>query len=334
MKKYFITGGLGFIGYHLTKRLLNEGNEVVIYDAQKHYIPFDKSNWSFYQNYRIANLKRQGLTIIRGDCTDRGWLNESLETHKPDVIIHLAALSIAGISNDYPAEAKLNIFDGTVILLDLLRTVSFSFDRFIYTSSSMVYGNFMRDQNNQIIPAVEEQKCNPIDLYGAMKLSGEHIVKVYNHRFNVPFSIIRPSAVYGPTDCNRRVTEVYLMNALLGKELLLDNGGQHELDFTYVDDIVNGFMLAATSEKALGETFNITRGEGRKISDLAEVIKGLIPETKIALSDHKPYRPNRGALDISKARTLLGYEPAYSLDEGMRKYLGFIRETGVPGLNG
>jgi len=333
MKKYFITGGLGFIGFHITKRLLSKGHKVAIYDAQKHYIRFDKSSWSFYQANRISNIKHPNLTIIRGDCTDRGWLKESLEDQKPDIIIHLAALPIAGISNDYPEEAKLNIFDSTVILLDVLRSVNFSFDRIVYASSSMVYGNFLRNDNNSIIPAKESQMCNPICIYGAMKLSSEYVVKVYNHRFGIPFTIIRPSAVYGPTDCNCRVTEIFIMNALTGKELKMDNGGQHQLDFTFVEDTVQGFILAAESASALGETFNITRGEGRAIHELATVIKSYVPETKIGTSDSSPYRPNRGSLDVSKAKKILGYKPKYNLELGIKMYLDFIKKTGIPKIN-
>ena len=327
MKTYFITGGEGFIGYHLCKKLLeDEDNKVVTYDAQKHYIPFDQSSWPFYQGYRIKTLGPERITRIRGDCTDTGWLKECLEEHKPQVIIHLAAMSIASVSNDYPTEAKVNIFDSTVTLLDVLKTVSFKFDRIIYTSSSMVYGNFLRDQKTQeIIPAKENQICNPIDIYGAMKYSGEKVVKVYNKRFGIPYSIIRPSAVYGPTDCNRRVTEIFLTNALKGKDLVLDNGGLHQLDFTYVEDIVDGFILVSKSEKALGETFNITRGEGRKIKELAEIVSNLVPDTKVINSSIVPYRPNRGALDISHAGELLNYKPKFNLEDGMQKYYSFIK---------
>jgi UDP-glucose 4-epimerase len=329
MKTYFITGGLGFIGYHICKELIkDENNKIIIYDAQKHYIPIDKSEWTFYLSYRIRSLydqNRNRLTIIRGDCTDRGLLSESLEKYRPDIIIHLAALPIAGVSNDFPTEAKVNIFDSTVTLLDVLRGVSFKFEKIIYTSSSMVYGNFIRDENGMIIPAKEDQICNPIDLYGAMKLSGEYVVKVYHYRFGIPYVIVRPSAVYGPTDANKRVTELFLVNALQGEKLILDNGGRHQLDFTYVDDLVSGFLLSANSQQAIGETFNITRGEGRQLKELAEIISGLVPNVVIEETDIKPYRPNRGALDITKARKILGYDPKFSLEEGMKKYLDFIQ---------
>lgn len=328
MKTYLLTGGLGFIGYHLTKKILNEEPEskIIIYDAQKHYIPFNKSDWFFYQEYRLKGLNNNRIDIKRGDCNDRGLLKEIIDSEKPNVIIHLAALSIAGISNTYPTEAKLNILDSTAVLLDVLRTINYDIDRIVYISSSMVYGNFNKDYNGNIIPASEEQKCSPIGIYGAMKLSGEHLVKVYNHRFGIPFTIIRPSAVYGPTDCNRRVTEIFLKNGFNGIDLQVDNGGQHQLDFTFVEDTVDGIYLAANSKSALGEIFNITRGEGRKISELADIIIRKFPHIKITGSDLKPYRPNRGALSIKKANELLSYNPKNSLEEGIDKYYKFVKK--------
>lgn len=326
MKTYFLTGGLGLIGYHLAKQLLSTKNNVIIYDAQKHYIPFDKSTWSYYSVYRVNDLNKVSaenavnLKIIRGDCIDRELLKSSLNKHKPDIIIHLAALSIAGISAENPTEARINIFDNTMVVLDVLKEITFPYERFVYVSSSMVYGNFLRDNAGAIIPAKEEQQCNPIDIYGAMKLSCEHLVKAYHYKFGIPYTIIRPSAVYGHTDCNQRVTEIFLSNALHGKELLLDNKGTHQLDFTYIDDLVEGFILALNSKLSINDTFNLSGGKGWSINQLADVICKLIPGTTIRRIEAVPYRPNRGALNISKANTCFGYSPKYDLEKGMKIY--------------
>lgn len=330
MKTYFITGGEGFIGYHICKLLSERDEEVkiVTYDAQKHYVPLRKSHWPRYIDYRQNSLDGKNVERIRGDTTDRGLLKSTLEEQEPDVIIHLAALPIANISNKYPEEARRNILDGTITLLDVLREVNFEYDRMVYTSSSMVYGDFPTDDNGDIIPAREEDDGEPVGIYGSMKLSGENVTRAYGHRFDIPFTIIRPSAVYGPTDSNRRVTEIFLRNALEGKRLRLDNGGHHKLDFTYVKDTARGFLSAADNEAAEGETFNITRGEGRSIRELAETIADHIDGTEMYTEEKTVYRPNRGALDISKARDVLGYEPQYSLEKGIREYLDFVRTEG------
>jgi len=325
MKTYFITGGEGFIGFHICQHLLDrdEDVEIVTYDAQKHYVPLDDSFWPTYQQYRMKTLGDR-VTRIRGDTTDRGLLKEKLAEHEPDVILHLAALPIANVSNKYPAEARTNILDGTITLMDVLRETDFEFDRVVYTSSSMVYGDFETEDDGTIIPASETTDCAPVGLYGGMKLSGEHITRSYARRFDLPYTIIRPSAVYGPTDCNRRVTEIFLTNALEGKRLRLDNGGYHKLDFTYVKDLAEGFVLAAEHDNGLDETFNMTRGEGRSIRELANVVADLVPGTEMYEEEKTVYRPNRGALDVSKARELLGYEPSFSLEEGFEEYHDFV----------
>jgi UDP-glucose 4-epimerase len=327
---YFITGGEGFIGYHLSKKLSEDrDNEIVTYDAQKHYVPLDKSNWPTYLQYRINSLNADNITRVRGDTTDRGFLKETLQSYEPDIVIHLAALPIANVSNKYPEEARQNILDGTITLLDVLREVEFDLDRVVYTSSSMVYGDFPMDDDGNVIPAREDDNCDPRGLYGSMKLSGEHITRSYTHRFDIPHTIIRPSAVYGPTDCNRRVSEIFLTNALNDERLRLDNGGYHKLDFTYVEDLVDGFIRASTHENAINETFNMTRGEGRSIRELAEVIQGLVPGTETYEHEKTVHRPNRGALNISKAEELLDYSPEYSLEKGMAKYHDFVTAEGT-----
>jgi len=333
MKTYFLTGGLGFIGYHLAKRLLKDKNNVIIFDIQKHYLPLNISSWPYYSEYRVDDLKHTGeengmqLTIIRGDCLDAKWLRESLEKARPEVIVHLAALSIAGICSDNPSEARLNIVDNTMVILDVLKDVSFPFERFVYLSSSMVYGNFRRDYDGQIIPAAEDQPCNPIDVYGTLKLSSELLIKVYNYRFAIPYTIIRPSAVYGLTDCNRRVTEIFLTNALMGKELLLDNKGTHQLDFTYIDDLIEGLTLALNNKSTLNDTFNISGGKGWSINQLADIVCELVPDTKIRRVDAVPFRPNRGAQDISKANRVFGYTPHFGLRDGLKAYLGALKSV-------
>ena len=331
MTTYLITGGEGFVGYHLCNELLkDENNKIIIYDALKHFIPLSQSNWCFYQNYRVKTLKNSPRLIrIRGEMISRGFLREVLEEHKPEIIINLAALPIANISNTHSEEAINDVFRSTITLLDVIKNLSYKIDRLVHISSSMVYGDFKKDEGGRILPACEDQQCSPKGIYGAMKLSAEIMVKTYNLRFKIPFTIIRPSAVYGPTDCNKRVTEIFVMNTLLGKELILDNGGLHQLDFTYVKDLVQGIILASKSPNALGETFNITRGEGRTIRDLAELLIRLNPDSGATtiIKEVDVYRPNRGALDVSKAKKLLGYNPRYSLEEGMKEYVEFVKKT-------
>ena len=159
-----------------------------------------------------------------------------------------------------------------------------------------------------------------------MKLGCEYLIKAYSKQYGINYTIVRPSAVYGPTDCNGRVVELFVTNALQGKPIVLENAGLHKLDFTFVEDIARGFSLS-TKKMASNKTFNITYGEGRSIGDLARVIGDYIPSTKTIIKKVDTYRPNRGTLDISLARKYLGYNPHFSLEKGIRCYIDFIQSV-------
>ena len=175
-----------------------------------------------------------------------GALPITEQFHRPQRIIHLAALPIADLSHTHSDEAIRSILHGTVNVLETLRDADFV-ERFIYTSSSMVYGDF------QFYSANEEHPKNPKDIYGGTKLAGEILTQSFSRRFGIEYTIIRPSAVYGPTDVNRRVSGIFIENARRGEELVLHGGGGAKLDFTYVKDTAHGFVLATLAEEARNE---------------------------------------------------------------------------------
>ncbi len=323
MSKVLITGGAGFIGYFITKELLVRGDEVIIYDAFVNYASPLRSHYSQYLNIRLADIQNN-VRLIRGDVRHRGCLVRALKGTKPEIVIHLAAIPIATVSNQFSEGAIEINLNGTTTVIEAIR-VADSVKRFIYASSSFVYGNF------KYTPADEKHSTSPIDIYGGTKLSGEILTKAFSKRSGIEYVIVRPSAVYGPTDANRRVTQIFLENALQGAPLTLHNGGLSKLDFTYVTDTAHGFVLAAYASEAKDKTFNITRGEGRSLKELVEILQSLIPDVKTIEDKPNEVRPVRGALDISKAKTLLGYEPKYSLEEGMKLYLDFVKKIGIFG---
>ncbi len=317
-KRILITGGCGFIGSYLCKDLLSQGHEIIVYDAFIQYIsPFD----SMYQknlDIRFYGI-RDKVQFVRGDTRDKGDTSRIINQYKPEIIIHLANLPIADLSYNHPEEAIGSILNGTINLLDAIRDQSY-IQRFLYVSSSMVYGDFVE------IPAREEIQKRPKDIYGGTKLAAETLLETYGRRYGIKYTIVRPSAVYGPGDVNRRVVQVFIENALSGKTIELHGGGSNMLDFTYVEDTARGIMLAALSDKAVNETFNITRGEGRSLVDLVEVMKKHIPDLKINYKEMPFYRPRRGALSIEKAKNLLSYQPRFSLEDGIEKYISSMRK--------
>lgn len=313
MKKVFLIGGAGFIGSRLSKFLVDAGYEVVIYDAFVSFInPFisdyqDMLRWRFRDH-------RDKVVMERGDIRYQRHLSRSLEKHQPHIVVHLAATASAKESSLYPEEAAAINSDGLVNALESLRVLEHP-ERFVFTSSSFIYGNF------QYAPADENHPQNPFDIYGASKLSGELLTKTYCAELNIPYTIIRPTAVYGFGDINQRVSQIIIENSFHKKPVILHGGGVSKIDFTYVDDTAQGFFLALTKQEGENETFNIARGEGRAIREYAEIVKQYFPDAELKYEEADMARPERGALDIAKARAKLGFAPKYSLEDGIKKYI-------------
>lgn len=318
-KNVLITGGAGFIGSHICRKLLERGCKPIIYDAFIQYVSPFESCYQKYLDYRFNGI-RENVVFERGDTRDKNDLRRVILKYRPSVIFHLAALPIADLSFTHSEETINSIINGTVNVLDVVREVDFV-DRFVYTSSSMVYGDFIE------IPASEDHPKAPKDIYGGTKLCGEVITEAYSRRYGVKCTIVRPSAVYGPTDVNRRVSQIFIENAFKRKKICLHGGGENILDFTYIEDVAEGFVLAALSPKGEGQVFNMTRGEGRSLKDYADILKGYFPDLEVEIKPMQVYRPKRGSMLIKKARDLLGYNPKISLEEGIEKYVGFIREV-------
>lgn len=320
MTKVFLIGGAGFIGSNIARNLIKKGDEVIVYDGFLNFLDPLKGNYQKYLDYRLKDIK-EDITLIRGDIRHKSHLRRALYEHRPSKVVCLAALPIATVANKFSEEATDINFNGTMNVLEAMRGWDF-IDHFIYTSSSMIYGNFQYD------PADEEHPCNPICVYGGTKLAGEILTKVFSKQYGMDYTIIRPSAVYGPGDVNYRVSQIFVENALQRKPLTLHNEGRSRLDFTYVKDIANGFVLALKNDGARNETFNMTRGKSRSLKEFVDVLKNLISGLEIreepVPEDEK--RPERGALSIEKAKNLLGYNPEYDLEDGLKEYVDFVKE--------
>jgi nucleoside-diphosphate-sugar epimerase len=324
-----VIGSSGFIGGYVCERLVSEGWEVVGVDNVNLYKP---QQWKlFMRHFEIRQEKQlKGLSAFyRMDAAQGGEVAKVIQKHKPNVVINLGGTSVADVCKVNIDEAVSSIYLLNCNILQALKEHD-ALDRYVYASSSMTYGDFPPEAPS------EDAAKRPKDPYGAIKLGGEYLIESFNRQFDVPYVIVRPSAVYGPLDSNMRVTGIFMMNAHLGKPLRVNDRGE-QLDFTYVEDTADGFVRAATRKEALNETFNITRGESRTIEQLAREVQKHFPATEIqygATAEHMQglVRPNRGALNIAKARRLLGFEPKYSLDAGIAKYAAAWQQIfGPPG---
>ncbi|NJD22536.1 MAG: NAD(P)-dependent oxidoreductase [Melioribacter sp.] len=311
--KILITGGLGFIGHHLAIALSKLNADALIYDNFDHKIT--NPVYQKFVDERIDMVKGTGYEIKRGDTKDFNDIKKIIEYYEPSRIVHLAAIPSAVLCNDNPSEGFDNNLTATKNILEILRSIEKKPEQFLFFSSSMVYGNFVEDT------VTEESATNPIGIYGAAKLSSELLIKAYNHVFGIPYTIVRPSALYGPRCINRRITQIFIENALQGKPLYVEGDGSERLDFTNVIDVVNGIILMLSKTEAINQTFNLTYGSGRTINELAQIVQKYFPNVKIEYKPLDRLKPKRGTLDITRANKLLGYKSSISLESGGAEYI-------------
>lgn len=315
-----ITGGAGFIGSYICKSLIKQGYTPLVVDMFAQYAnPMSQKNSkTWYARFKEI---RDQIIVKRANCANYAVMYDLIEQYKPSHIIHLAALPLAKVEDSSPEEFKEGTVDATATLVHAVHRLQQKgtpfLKKFVYISSSMVYGHFLED------PVKETHPTNPINVYGTMKLAGELTTKGLCNTYAIPFVIIRPSAVYGPTDINRRVSQIFVENAMHGKTLTIKGGKDERLDFSYVKDVAQGMVLATLSECS-GEVFNITGGNARSLLDFAQIVKQHFPDIQLNIVEREKDRPKRGGLDIGKARNLLNYHPEYYLERGIKEYLDFL----------
>ena len=325
-KKVCIVGGAGFIGHNIAKKLSSHDYEVLIIDslAVNNYNSLSSDNIpnpnlsKFILDKRMEMIKEdKKINILYHDARDYHLLSRSISDFQPNVLIQLAAVSHANRSNKDP----FSTFDNSLRTLENALDVCKNFiDHFIYFSSSMVYGNFNSKNVN------EDSVCEPIGIYGALKLAGEIIVKSYGNVFDLPYTIVRPSALYGERCVSRRVGQIFIENALTEKPIIIKGDGSEELDFTYIEDLVNGVKLIIENEKSKFQTFNLTYGNSNSVKNLLNVLMNHFSNLKIEYSEKEPFTPSRGTLDISKARKLLAYNPQNPIEIGYPKYIDWYSD--------
>ena len=314
MKKILVTGGKGFIGSKIVEEL-SQDNKIIVVDNRDTYGLMTIQELKQLMDWRMRNWNHKNVTVIDGDVLDRLVCLKAF-SHNPDAVIHLATYPRAKIVDQDPINGIPKVINTTTNLL--WHSSKFGVNKFVYISSSMVYGDF-KDGTR------EDAKTKPMNIYGEAKLAGERLVKLFAKRDNLNYVIVRPSGVYGPGDLPDRVVSKFFQKALNNETITLHNG-DNKVDFTYRQDAAYGIIKAATSDVS-NTSFNITAGNSTSLRTLAETIID-ITGSKSELKDigmQKLY-PMRGTLDISRAKDLIGYEPRYELKEGLKKYYDWIRQ--------
>ena len=314
MPKILLTGFGGFIGSHLTEKLLHEGYQVIgIDDFNDYYDPKIKEK-------NIIEFKaNKNFFFNQGDIIDKIFVNEIFSDHKPEMVIHLAARAGVRPSLELPAlYEEVNVL-GTLNLLEAARNHSCT--KFVFGSSSSIYGECKN------IPFKEtELDLKPISPYGVSKLTGEKYCYAYHYLYKLPIVCLRFFTVYGPRQ--RPDLAIYKFTKLIneGKPIPVFGDGSYKRDFTYITEIIDGIIGAINYNKTGFEIFNLGESRTTSVIDLVKLLENAI--NKKAIIDWQPEQPGDVPLtyaDVSKAEKLLGYKPITAPEEGIKKFVAWYR---------
>jgi len=313
-KRIFITGGAGFIGSTLIGRLIEE-NEITVYDDFRR----DALSSKPFANH--AHLR-----IVKGDVLDCDSIRNAITG--AEIVVHCAA--IAGIDTvvKRPTETMRVNMLGTANVLEAAKGLP-NLERLVDFSTSEVFGSsaFRADENHQThIGAVGEARWT----YAVSKLAGEHLAKAYHEEFGMPTVTLRPFNVYGPGQVGEGALRTFVLRALGNEEIQIHGDGNQIRAWCFIDDFVDGLMLAMVHPNAIGEAFNI--GNARAVI----TIYGLAQTVVRVLNSQSPIRFTRKDYadvelrvpSVQKARERIGFEAKVDLEEGIQRTAEFYQQVG------
>lgn len=302
------------IGHQLSRQLGKLGHKVIIVDTKETYGIIPQKELDYLMKERTKLIPSDAV-VLNTDISD-DHLMELFRLYRPQIVIHLASYPRQKVVNANPQLGAKVMMQGMLNILEA--AVEYNVDKVVYTSSSMIYGDWKGTIK-------EEHPKNPIGQYAIMKLCGEFLLKDYYRKYGLNYTIYRPSAVYGPLDVEDRVISKFLLQAIRGKELKV-NGEKETLDFTYVDDLIDGLVAGVLSDKTNNQIYNITKSHSKTLLKAAELAVKLAGNGTIKFCEKDEDYPSRGALDITKARNDFGFNPKVDIDEGFEIYYKWLKE--------
>lgn len=314
-KKYLVTGGAGFIGFHLSKRLLEAGATVIGFDNLNDYYDVN------LKYRRLDILKQQDhYTFVKGDLANKAEVNALFEEYSPDIVVNLGAQAGVRYSIDNPQAYIDSNIVGFFNILEACR--HFGTEHLVYASSSSVYGN-----QEKTPFSTDDNVDHPISLYAATKKSNELMAYTYSHLYSIPATGLRFFTVYGTYG---RPDMAYFKFANLihdGKSIKIYNNGDMLRDFTYVDDIVEGISRILCNPPKVNEygdrhkVYNIGNNKPEKLMDFIETLEKALGRTA-----EKEYLPMQAGdvyqtyADVSELEKDFGFRPTTSIAEGLGKF--------------
>jgi len=300
--RFLITGGAGFIGSHIVKRLVGEGAVVRVVD-----------NLSTGQVARLENL-RCSIEYVEADLADNLVSDEVVKD--VDYVLHQAAIPSVQRSVCDPIGTNRANVTATLNLLESCRKAKVR--RFVYAASSSAYGD------TEVLPKSEEMPPNPLSPYALQKLAGEHYCKLYYSLYGLETVCLRYFNVFGPgQDPHSEYSAVipkFISKLLINELITVYGDGEQSRDFTYVENVVDANLLALQATKACGKVLNVGCGERITLNTLIQLLEEIVGvKAKVSYSASKPGDVRHSLADINLARRLLEYEPKVMVKEGLRR---------------
>jgi UDP-glucose 4-epimerase len=306
---YLVTGGAGFIGSHIVRKLVAMGEPVRVLD-----------NFSAGKMENLQEVEDK-IELIRGDLLDEAAVEKAMRGVQ--VVLHQGALRSVPFSVENPALVNRVNVEGTINIL--LAAKKAKVRRVVSASSSSVYGN------TKIFPNSEQLTPSPISPYAVSKLAGEHYCRVFTELYGLETISLRYFNVFGPRqDPNSQYAAViprFIRAALEDRPLEVHGDGLQSRDFTYIDNVVDANLLAARSENGAGEAFNVAQGKCFSILDLVDLLEKIFERKLVRLhTDARAGDVRQTLADISRVESTLGYRPLVNFEEGIARTARYFTE--------
>lgn len=313
-RKILVTGACGWLGSAIVEALLDRGDSVVAVDL------------AISPAMAARSARESRLVAAAVDLGEWHQVLRAFETHRPDAVIHAAAVVGVVQAADIPLKALRVNVEGSINLFEAMRLSGVR--RVVHISTEETYGDF------QASVIDEDHPQKPTSVYGLTKLAAEHYGRVYSRDHGLECINVRTCWVYGPHLPRLRMPRTFVEAALRGEPFHQEDGGEFAVDQVYIADTVAGVLLALDKPQHRFDAYNIATGAAPTLRDTAEAVNRAIPGAKITVGDSGPYRHGgkvlsaiKGALDIGRARAELGYEPRFDLQKGIEATIAETRKT-------
>jgi NAD dependent epimerase/dehydratase len=311
-KKVFVTGADGFIGSHLVELLVNSGANV---KALSYYNSFNY--WGWLEDISCIN----DIEVVTGDIRDQSFMNSVI--HGVDIIYHLAALIAIPYSYKAPESYIDTNIKGTLNVCQAALKNNVS--HIIHTSTSEVYGTA------QYVPIDENHPLQPQSPYSATKIGADNLVNSFHYAYDLPVTIARPFNTYGPRQSARAVIPSIIIQIANGMEEIKLGDTKPTRDFSFVKDICSGLLLLGSTDRSIGETFNIGSGKEYSISDVFKMIQNIMGRNVELIQDKERIRPKKSEVyrllaDTSKIKNVFNYQQKYSLEDGLKETIAWFKD--------